>query len=65
MALKRPHSNEINKVIAPNYKSSFAHRAANKERRMAKEADHRRKRREHRKSKDLKSKVSLGERNES
>ena len=65
MALEEPHSNEVDKVIAPKYKSSFAHGAADKERRMGKEADHSRKGREHRKSKDSKTKISLGERNKS
>ena len=50
MALESPHSEEVDKVKAPKYKSSFAHRTANKERRMAAEASDGRKRREHRKS---------------
>lgn len=64
MALKGQLNKKADKVKAPKYKSSFVHRTANKERRIAKEADLGRKPREHRKplpSDDgLEEKVSLG-----
>ncbi|KAF6235036.1 hypothetical protein HO173_006663 [Letharia columbiana] len=68
IAFEGLHSKETDKVKAPKYRSSFAHRAANKDRRMANETGSRRNHGAHRnsqaKDEDSKTRVSLGKQNE-
>lgn len=70
MGLEGPHSKEADEVKAPSYKSSSAHRATNKDRRMEKETGEGRKPRAQRNARRKddgfknQSLTSLGEKNE-